>query len=96
MSKSILEEIYNRLLENLDAGKEYRRIADEAFEYYEKLKNILNEEQRAWLDEIYVLSGGTESEWGHANFRMGMKLGVQLVLEGLGFDRSTADQKDID
>jgi len=93
MSKSILEKIYFEncsLSEGLDAGKEYRRIADEAFEYYEKLGKVLNEEQQKWLDEIYLLSGGTESEWGYANFRLGLKFGIQLVLNGLEdriFDR---------
>ncbi len=100
MSKSMLEEIYfcdSSMPENLDAGKEYHKIANEAFEYYEKLEKILNEEQKKWLDEIYLLSGGTESEWGFANFRIGFKLGMQLVLEGLEdriFDRDKGKKGD--
>ena len=70
-------------MEKLEAGEEYKRLEKEAGEYYEKLNEGLNKEQREWLDKYWLASAGQEAEWGYTNFRAGLKFGVQFMLEVL-------------
>lgn len=99
MIEPLLDEIYYSncgQMEKLEAGEEYKRLEKEAGEYYEKLNEGLNKEQRELLEKYWLASAGQESKWGYANFRAGLKLGAQFILEILEeriFNRNSDKQK---
>jgi len=85
--KTKLEEIYydnECLAEKIPESEEFKKIHYECDELFGKLNESLNEEQQAMLDKLYYLMGGLESETGITNFKEGFKLGVKLIVEGLG------------
>lgn len=51
---------------------------------YEQLLESLNEKQKKMLDELFVLSGGMESEAGISHFKEGFKFCMRLIFEGIG------------
>ena len=85
--KSVLEEIYfanEGLCEKIKAGEEYDRIDREYSKVYDRLLEGLDDDQKKMLDELYLLSGGMESEAQLTFFKEGFKLCMRLVIEGVG------------
>ena len=81
---STLEEIYYLKSEEfgkLVRGTEYGKLTEEINKLYDKLFAVMNDEQKKWLDQIWFLNGGLESERGRYCFRMGFKTACRLMLE---------------
>lgn len=84
MNNSILEEIYFSVCgasENLQRTAEFDRFNKEACGYYDKLFALLGEEPTKWLDEIWILQGGMQSEFGLMGFREGIRFAFRLIAE---------------
>ena len=84
--KSVLEELYyagDILCERIGTSKEYKKILDEYFVVSDKLLELLNDEQKKMLNNLYDLSGGLESEAGITHFKEGFKFCMRLIFEGI-------------
>lgn len=84
MNKSILEEIYNSVFgagDNLRHTVEYERLNQESDGYFDQLFAMLGKEPTKWLDEIWVLEGGMQSEFGLMGFRAGVRFAFRLIAE---------------
>ena len=84
--KSVLRDIYHgeqRNIENFEESKEYWEVHKQYDELYEKLLQGLNEEQKKILDDLFVMSGGLESEASCTWFKEGFKMGLLIALEVL-------------
>lgn len=82
--KSVLRDIYHgeqKNIENFEESNEYWEVHKKYDELYEKLLQGLNEEQKKILDDLYVLSGGLESEASCTWFREGFKMGLLIAVE---------------
>ena len=85
--KSVLEELYfagEGLCEKIKAGEEYDRINSEYSKLFDQLLEGITDEQKKMLDELYLLSGGMESEARLTFFKEGFKFCMRLVFEGIG------------
>ncbi len=87
MNDKLLRELYygnERFLGMLRRkNEEYERVEKEKGEYYKKLLSLLGEEPREWLDEIWLLEGDLQSEWGYTNFQAGLNFGLWLAVQAL-------------
>ena len=84
--KSVLEEIYfnnEGLYEKVDEGEEYDRLNRDYYKVHDKLLEGLNDEQKKMLDELFLLSGGMESEARLALFKEGFRFCMRLIFEGI-------------
>lgn len=84
--KSAIKEIYNNesgYYELIKPSEEYRKRHAEYCEIYEKILEGATEQQKKLLDELYIQSGGVESESGETHFIEGFKLGFRLAVECL-------------
>ena len=82
--KSVLRDIYHgdqKNIENFKESEEYWEVHKKYGELYEKLLQGLNEEQQKTLDDLYVLSGGLESEASCTWFKEGFKMGLLIAVE---------------
>ncbi len=87
MNDKLLRELFygnERFLGMLRRGnKEYQRIEKVKDEYEKKICNLLGEEPQKWMDEIWVLEGEMQSEWGYSNFQAGLNFGLWLAVQAL-------------
>ena len=82
--KSILRDIYHgeqKNIENFEESKEYLEVKSNYNVLYEKLEKSLNEEQKKILDDLFVISGGLESEASCTWFKEGFKMGMLIAVE---------------
>ena len=82
--KSVLRDIYHgdqKNIENFKESEEYKEVQRKYGELYEKLEEGLNEEQKKILDDLYLLSGGLESEASCTWFKEGFKMGMLIAVE---------------
>ncbi|MDE7395537.1 MAG: hypothetical protein K2M95_05430 [Clostridiales bacterium] len=86
MEKSIIEEIYFndlRLSERLSSSKEYKKISDEAYGFYERLNDILNDEQKKIFEDFTNSESSACAEGWLFHFKEGIKVGLLLAMECL-------------
>lgn len=86
MNNSILEEIYNTdcgLREKMKHTAEYERLEKEAGGYYDKLFAMLGKEPAGWLDRIWLLEAGMQSEYGLMGFRAGIGFVIRVLTESM-------------
>lgn len=86
MKKSIIEEIYYDKLnvcEQVELSEEYKKISDEAYRFYKRLKNILNDEQKKIFEDFANSEIGVCAEGELLHFKEGFKLGLLLAIECL-------------
>lgn len=84
--KSIIEDIYMGRrgdTETMKPSQEYLKVQEEFSKQYDELEKQLTEEQKKILDELYLTSGGLESEHGISRFKEGVKIGMLLAIEAL-------------
>ena len=82
--QSVLEEIYHTdcgLREKMKFTAEYSRLKKEAEGYYDKLFGVLGEEPTKWLDEVWLLEAGMQSEFGLIGFREGIRFVFRLFAD---------------
>ena len=82
--KSILDDIYfgeRGHCETIKISEKYKQIKKEYAKIYDTLENGLNDEQKQLLDELFLQSGGLESELACTHFKEGFKLGMLIALE---------------
>ena len=82
--KSVLRDIYHgdqKNIENFKESKEYWEVHKQYEELYEKLEEGLSEEQKKVLDDLFIMSGGLESEAGCTWFKEGFKMGLLIAVE---------------
>ena len=87
MEESLLKEIYMSDCGPIDKVKnteEYDKLTDEVMNYYNKLSEILGEEPKTWLNELYGTETLISSEWGFMCFRAGIKFGIRFITEAFG------------
>lgn len=84
--KSVLRDIYHgnqANVQNFKESKEYWEASSEYNELYEKLEQGLNDEQKKILDDLFVMTGGLESEASCTWFKEGFKMGLLIAIEVL-------------
>ena len=84
MKESVLEDIFGGdcgLREKMKKTEEYERLKTESDSYYDKLFAILGKEPAKWLDEIWLLEGGMEAEFGLMGFREGIRFVFRIFAE---------------
>ena len=82
--KSILRDIYHgdqKNVENFEESKEYWEVHKQYEELYEKLEQSLTDEQKKILDDLFIMSGGLESEASCTWFKEGFKMGLLISVE---------------
>lgn len=86
MQKTVIEEIYynlNRISEKVNATKSYNKMSQKTFELYQKLSNMLNDEQKD-IFERYIEAGVDLSvERELSTFKNGLQFALLLVIECL-------------
>lgn len=86
MFKSIIEEIFldsQGLSEKIKHSVEYKKVSDEAYSFYEKLRNCLNDRQKEVFEDFANSEISVRAETELTHFKAGFKAGVILVLECL-------------
>ena len=82
--KSVLRDIYHgdqSNVENFKESEEYWAVHKQYEELYEKLEQGLNDQQKKILDDLFIMSGGLESEASCTWFKEGFKMGMLIAVE---------------
>ncbi|MDE6868752.1 MAG: hypothetical protein K2J83_06410 [Clostridia bacterium] len=86
MQKSMIDFIFNTdcgLCEKIKSSERYKKVSKEGYEVYIKLKESLNEEQKAELDKFADLTLEEQCEAEETYFKAGMKAGLRIAVECL-------------
>ncbi|MDE6505022.1 MAG: hypothetical protein K2L42_04045 [Clostridia bacterium] len=85
MRSAIYSLLYNKHgnIETINYSDEYYAVQKQYDECYEKLEAVLNDEQKRILDDLFLLSGGLQSEAESAYYEEGFKFAVKLLIDGL-------------
>lgn len=81
---TIVENIFLKnksLSEQVKMSEEYKKISEESYGYYKRLKEILNDEQKEILDNFADAEMGVCAEGEYLHFRQGLKVGLLLAME---------------
>ena len=62
-------------------SEEYKKVSDKRFKVYEKLRNMLTDEQREQFDLFEELETEERCLKSESYFKLGVKVGVRLVSE---------------
>lgn len=88
MFQSLLKELYYEncgQIEKIKGSRELDRLEKKAYEQYNKLFAVLDDEHKQWLERIWETR--REMENCYLNFRAGLQFGVRLAVEALGYTR---------
>ena len=97
MFQSLLEELYYEncgQIEKIKGSRELDRLEKKAYEEYDKLFAVLDDEHKQWLERIWEADSRREMENCYLNFRAGLQFGVRLAVEALGYTREGDPQED--
>ena len=95
MFQSLLKELYYEncgQIEKIKGSRELDRLEKKAYEEYDKLFAVLDDEHKQWLERIWETR--REMENCYLNFRAGLQFGVRLAVEALGYTREGDPQED--
>lgn len=95
MFQSLLEELYYEncgQIEKIKGNRELDRLEKKAYEQYDKLFAVLDDEHKQWLERIW--EARREMENCYLNFRAGLQFGGRLAVEALGYTREGDPQED--
>lgn len=81
--KSVIEEIYYKFWNDIKPSEEYWKIHDKLADLSERIAKSLPDELKTDLNELYLLSGGTEAEQAKTCFIEGFKMGMRIAIEAL-------------
>ena len=70
-------------VDTIKYSEEYEEVHKEYNKCYEKLHATLNGEQKEILDELFLLTGGIQSEAQITFYEEGFKMAVKLLTDGL-------------
>ncbi len=68
---------------SLGKSEEYKKIKKDYGKLYEELESGLNENQKKILDDLFLLSAGSEAEASLVSFKEGIKTAFLVILESL-------------
>lgn len=85
MNKSIIDEICmnNVILRKRVFSEEHGKLSDDAYKLYEKLNDILTDEQKKIFNEYIDMNMVACAEAEVVHFREGLKTGLLLAIECL-------------
>ena len=86
MEKSIVERICydcESLSEHIVLSDEYKRLTKEALEFYNRLNNLLNDEQKKIFEDFVDSEIQVRAEHSLLHFKEGLKTGLLLAIECL-------------
>ncbi|MDE5943123.1 MAG: hypothetical protein K2H30_02830 [Clostridia bacterium] len=71
------------LCEKIKSSERYKKVSEEGYKIYNKLKESLNDEQKAELDKFADLTLEEQSEAEETYFKAGIKAGLRIAAECL-------------
>lgn len=84
--QSILDDLYfcnHSNCENYQSSDEYWKYYQEMCDIYDKIKDLLPEDEKHLLDDLYEAYGGCEAEQALTGYKFGFKLGLRIAIESL-------------
>lgn len=86
MFDTVIEELFydnEGFAGKIRPSEAFKEVSNKAYELYEKLRKVLNEEQKKILDEFADEEMGVTAEASFTHFKEGIKLGLRLCIECL-------------
>ena len=90
MFESLIEEIFLDncgQMEKVNRSKKLVRLQAKSCEQYDRLFAVLDDEHKDWLEKVWDADVARETENIFLHFRAGLKFGLLLTIEALGYRR---------